>query len=55
MPGSTNQSKTDMMLLILLSNKSEFKAKKELIAARSGTTQWEKEQSEKEGGTIRYL
>ena len=55
MPGSTNQRKTDMILLIVLSNKSEFKAKKELIEVRSGTTQWEKEQSEKEGVTIRYL
>ena len=40
--------------MILLSNKSEFKAKKELIGVKRGTTQ-EEEQSEKEGITIRNL
>ena len=52
MPGSTNQRKDDM---ILLSNKSEFKAKKELIGVKRDTTQEEKKQSEKEGITIRDL
>ena len=40
--------------MILLSNKSEFKAKKELIGVKRGTTQ-EEEQSEKEGITMRNL
>lgn len=41
--------------MILLSNRSKFKAKKELIGVKRGTTQEEKEQSEKEGITIRNL